>query len=92
MSGPSYPTPTSPFYEKAILYARYANEGNIDAIGELLSDDFTHQFYPASNRPGEVERSNKQVFLERARQMLGESGLFKSINVSVCDVETPGTG
>lgn len=84
MSAQSFPTPTSTLYKLACDFERAANAGDHVAMGALLADDYTSQFYPASLRtPGFEARANKTDTLNRAKQMLGEGGLIKQLNVSL---------
>lgn len=83
MSSAAYPTPTSPLYQIAVDYMRAANNLDWTKLESLLADGFTQQINPSSIRtPGHEDRVNKAQFISRGKQMLGEHGFIKSINVS----------
>lgn len=84
MSGPSFPTPTSPLYALACDWVRLANNRDYAGLEALLADDFTNQLHPKTIRtPGHEERVDKTAFIERTKQLLGEEGFVKELNVSL---------
>ena len=83
MSALAYPTPSSPLYAIACDYARAGNTRDYDLLDRVLADDFSYQIHPSSMRvTGPQRRLTKNEVIARTRQLLGEGGLTKSVNVS----------